>query len=255
MSDSSNCDGKNDYSSNAQFDRWSHKLRLITGLGLKSDDEKREWLNSRCNAWRDQLFESSPMVRYLLQHLSVLPIPTLEKTIPSENQPMTSQSDNAGPSTWLPIPIECGICSPVRSAGLFSPFPPSTGGQVKLCSDGLASKSHMEDVLSHELIHAWDHRRFKLDWGNLQHVACTEIRANALSGDCRWLREIDRHNFKFAKQRQFCARRRAILSVADHVKPSSEGGDSLDPMKVAEEVVDQVWASCWNDTRPFDEIY
>jgi inner membrane protease ATP23 len=65
---------------------------------------------------------------------------------------------------------------------LFSPneVNPSslTGGQVKLCADSLASKSHLEDVLSHELIHAYDHRRFQVDWTNLRHIACTEVRGS-----------------------------------------------------------------------------
>jgi inner membrane protease ATP23 len=73
----------------------------------------------------------------------------------------------------------------MRSAGLFSPNEPDpsspTGGQVKLCADSLASKAHLEDVLSHELIHAYDHRRFDIDWTNLRHIACTEVRFVSLA--------------------------------------------------------------------------
>ena len=33
----------------------------------------------------------------------------------------------------------------------------------------------MNDTLTHELIHAYDHCRAHLDWNNLQHLACTEV--------------------------------------------------------------------------------
>ncbi|OAV97032.1 hypothetical protein PTTG_06422 [Puccinia triticina 1-1 BBBD Race 1] len=239
------------------FDRWNRKLRMTTGLGLQSSEERQGWLLSRCRGWKDDLVETSPVVRYLLQHISTLPVP--------DSQP--SSGETSQPSASISLPINCGICSPVRSAGLFSPneLNPSTptGGQIKLCAESLASKGHLEDVLSHELIHAYDHGRFAIDWTNLRHIACTEIRANALSGDCKWTREVDRHNFNFARQRQICARRRAILSVAQHISagsPQPGNGDETSSSaalasKQAEEVVDQVWSSCWNDTRPFDEIY
>lgn len=239
------------------FDLWNRKLRMTTGLALQSDEERREWLLRRCRGWRDDLVETSPVVRYLLQHISALPVPDSK----------SSSGEATDCPRTIPISMDCGICSPVRSAGLFSPTdidPTSpSGGQIKLCADSLASKGHMEDVLSHELIHAYDHRRFHVDWKDLRHIACTEIRANALSGDCKWTREIDRHIFNFARQRQVCARRRAILSVAEHISASSEKPVSAEEAKSlkamaserAEKVVDQVWKSCWNDTRPFDEIY
>jgi len=239
------------------FDRWNRKLRMTTGLGLKSTEERQEWLLSRCRGWKDDLIETSPVVRYLLQHISTLPAPNSQPSSRETSQPPAS----------IPLPINCGICSPMRSAGLFSPNEPDpsspTGGQVRLCADSLASKGHLEDVLSHELIHAYDHRRFQIDWTNLRHIACTEIRANALSGDCKWTREVDRHNFNFARQRQICARRRAILSVAQHISAASKQPASAEEAssakalasEQAEKVVDQVWSSCWTDTRPFDEIY
>ena len=34
----------------------------------------------------------------------------------------------------------------------------------------------MDDVLTHELIHAFDHCRAHVDWGNLDHLACSEVK-------------------------------------------------------------------------------
>ena len=34
----------------------------------------------------------------------------------------------------------------------------------------------MNDTLTHELIHAYDYCRAHLDWNNLKHLACTEVK-------------------------------------------------------------------------------
>ena len=48
--------------------------------------------------------------------------------------------------------------------------------QVVLCENNIYSQGHMNDTLTHELVHAYDHCRAHMDWNNLQHVACTEVR-------------------------------------------------------------------------------
>lgn len=107
--------------------------------------------------------------------------------------------------------------------------------------------SSAEGVL--EMIHAYDHLRFKMQWqNNLRHAACTEIRASSLSGECRWTEEFfQRFNFKLMQQHQECVRRRAALSVM--ARP-----DCKDDIHAAK-MVNEVWDSCYPDTRPFDEIY
>lgn len=74
----------------------------------------------------------------------------------------------------------------------------------------------------------------------------SQIRAENLSGDCRFGREFTRRNWHFTKQHQACVRRRAILSVA--ANPNCKSKDE------AERVVNEVFESCWPDTRPFDEV-
>ena len=115
-----------------------------------------------------------------------------------------------------------------------------------VCANRLLGKTHMEDTLAHEMIHWWDHCRFNVDWSNLNHHACSEIRAASLSGDCRWSRELRRHNFGIVKQHQKCVRRRAILSV--------ESNPACPDHEAAVRAVDEVWDACFNDTRPFDEV-
>ncbi|KAH0825977.1 peptidase M76 family-domain-containing protein [Lanmaoa asiatica] len=190
----------------------------------------------------------------------------------------------------------CAPCDLTRSGG----FHPA--GAIVLCQNHPGSKRHLEDTLTHELIHMYDHCKFNVDWHNLRHHACSEvspwnrffflssfllltdcalqkIRANSLSGDCRYMRELGRGHVSFTKQHQVvppmlaisvltppflsfdpcpprplhfwmgtqaCVRRRAILSVRANPKCPDEA--------TAARAVNEVWESCFTDTRPFDEV-
>jgi inner membrane protease ATP23 len=69
-----------------------------------------------------------------------------------------------------------------------------------------------------------------------------------LSGECRWSREsFTRGNWSLTQQFQNCVRRRATQSVMARPRCKDE--------EQAAKVVNQVWDSCFSDTRPFDEIY
>src|ERR1700676_3808527 len=75
-----------------------------------------------------------------------------------------------------------------------------------------------------------------------------QIRASSLSGECRWTREFfTRNNWTVTQQHQTCVRNRAVRSVMN--RPSCK--DEVQAVKV----VNEVWDSCFADTRPFDEIY
>ncbi|GAA5960684.1 hypothetical protein JCM3765_007288, partial [Sporobolomyces pararoseus] len=211
------------------------------GMQEKSEKElKREAADcKRCERWRDELTRESPIIRFMLQHISLLP--------PSANSPSDSSdstSSPVSPTPHLPLPIVCKPCPPTMAGGYSSEL------GVLLCQNRFMGKPHMQDALAHELIHAYDDRRFKPRGGkswaeDLRAHACTEIRAENLSGDCKWGREFSRQNFSFTKQHQACVRRRAILSVT--ANPNCKSREQ------AEQVVDEVWESCWPDTRPFDE--
>lgn len=66
--------------------------------------------------------------------------------------------------------ILCAPCEGAQSGG-FSPDP----GAVVLCSGHFFSKKHMEYTMVHELVHMYDHCKFKVDWSNLRHHACSEV--------------------------------------------------------------------------------
>lgn len=112
-------------------------------------------------------------------------------------------------------------------------FSPEYG--IVLC-DVVKTKEQAIQVLRHELIHAIDYCRAKLDFKNPLHLACSEIRASNLSGDCDWKTEIKRGHFPSARQHLNCVRRRALLSSK------------------SKEHIDQVWDICIQDLWPYDKI-
>jgi len=46
---------------------------------------------------------------------------------------------------------------------------------IMLCANKFRNRGHLEDTLAHEMVHAWDHLKFKVEDGNLKHQACLEV--------------------------------------------------------------------------------
>jgi len=140
-----------------------------------------------------------------------------------------------------------------QSKPVLGGFVPGRG--ISICYDQITTRTEMENMLAHELIHAYDDcARKKMDWFNVEHHACSEVRAANLSGDCHWVNELFRGNLKVQGQHKICARRRAELSVA--MSPQCEkvkaGGGSAEVC--ARNAVEKVLERCFKDTKPFDDI-
>lgn len=114
--------------------------------------EKRDC--ERCEEWRDYNLKYSPIVIFM------------QKNIRDLNGKL--DADN----------IRCRRCPAritedgkmVRQGGGFSPE-----HGIQLCANELRDKKHVEDTIAHEMVHAWDHLRWKVDWGDLRHAACSEV--------------------------------------------------------------------------------
>ncbi|RFU26680.1 hypothetical protein B7463_g9654, partial [Scytalidium lignicola] len=225
--------------SNTGYDptaKWRNYFNILTGQ--MTDEGKEQFREdayirneardcARCEEWRDYLFKYSPIIRFLNQNITDLNGELNEKNVRCRRCP--TRIDENGRR--------------VRQGGGFSP-----DHGIQICANEMRSQGHLEDTLAHEMVHAWDHLRFKVDWADLRHAACTEIRASSLSGECRWTREFfTRNNWTVTQQQQNCVRARAVRSVMN--RPSCK--DDVQAVKV----VNEVWDSCYNDTRPFDEIY
>ncbi|KAL1839740.1 hypothetical protein VTJ49DRAFT_1206 [Mycothermus thermophilus] len=218
---------------------WINYFKILTGQitpeGIEHYREDRYKVHeardcARCERDRDYLFKYSPVIRFLRDKVQALNGELDETNVVCRRCPARVAEDGRV----------------FRQGGGFSP-----DHGILICANEMRDRSHLEDTLAHEMVHAWDHLRWKVDWsgtGNLRHAACTEIRASMLSGECRWTREtMIRGNWTLTQQFQNCVRSRAIQSVM--ARPACRDREH------ATKVVNEVWDSCFADTRPFDEVY
>jgi len=101
--------------------------------------------------------------------------------------------------------------------------------------------------LTHELVHAFDDCRVHMRQDSPAHMACTEIRAANLSGDCDYSDELRRAgpSLRIAGVQRECVRRRTRQSLAMHPAAAALDAAALD------RVIDSVFEPCYRDTAPF----
>ena len=115
----------------------------------------------RCEGYRDHLFKHSPVVRFMSDKIK-----DLNGNLDAEN-------------------VRCRRCvtkitedgKVARQGGGFSP-----NHGILICANEVRNRGHLEDTLTHEMVHAWDYLRFKVDFvgeKDLKHAACTEVREAA----------------------------------------------------------------------------
>ncbi|KAH0494250.1 hypothetical protein TgHK011_000877 [Trichoderma gracile] len=222
-----------------QMKWWMNYFRILSGqMTPEGQFHYREWRYKvheqrdckRCEDYRDWLFTYSPVVRFLSGKIQDLNGKLDASNVLCRRCPARLEDDG----------------QVHRQSGGFSP-----NHGILICANEIRDRKHLEDTLAHEMVHAWDHLRWKVDWTgdkDLKHAACTEIRASMLSGECRWSREaFTRGHWSLTQQFQNCVRSRAIRSVM--ARPRCK--DDVQATKV----VNEVWDSCFSDTRPFDEVY
>jgi inner membrane protease ATP23 len=131
--------------------------------------------------------------------------------------------------------FKCKPC-PIKVGGFYD----ETLGIV-MCENQQQLKTTLEDTLVHELVHAFDSCRADIDPDDCLQIACTEIRAANLSGECGWSRELMRGQYKFQKHLPECVKRRGIATLQMNTKCA----------KRAPEYIEAAWRSCYRDTAPF----
>lgn len=152
---------------------WLNYFRILSGTvtreGIEHFREDRFAVNesrdcARCEEYRDYLLSWSPTVRFLREKIEALGGRLDATNIVCRRCPGKVATDG----------------SVARQAGGFSP---SHG--ILLCANAVRSRGHLEDTLAHEMVHAWDHLRWKVDWRggrDLRHSACTEVSLPCLGG-------------------------------------------------------------------------
>jgi inner membrane protease ATP23 len=173
----------------AAFDRWRRKAAWVAGYGLSPEDEAkraeterlerldREW--SKCQKWKTDLMKNSPSVsffprtkfKFKFKFSSRRAGPAVVFMIQQLALVTgSSSSGGSGGGVLTPAHVVCAPCHQKLAGG----FSPQHG--ILRCQDGFMNKRHMEDTLVHELVHMYDHAKFRVDWHNIRHHACSEVR-------------------------------------------------------------------------------
>lgn len=97
-----------------------------------------------------------------------------------KNSPLVKLMMGAMKSSGCPVDIRrhisCEVCDPTVTGG----YDPVLN-QIVVCQNMARRKGFVQGVLTHEMIHMFDYCNNELDFRNIDHLACTEIRAANLA--------------------------------------------------------------------------
>ncbi|XP_049288762.1 mitochondrial inner membrane protease ATP23 homolog [Anopheles funestus] len=134
--------------------------------------------------------------------------------------------------------IACEVCDASVSGG----YDPVLN-QVVVCQNIARNEGIVQGVLTHEMIHMFDYCNNNLDFKNIDHLACTEIRAANLT-HCSFLSACtqgDASPLKIKQAHADCVKTKALKSVLAVRKVSAAE---------AIEAVERVFPKCYNDLEP-----
>lgn len=140
------------------FYTWTSFFSILAGQATPEERNKyfatldlhREEADcARCTSQLSYLFSYSPIIRFMRENIN-----KLGQDINMEN-------------------VRCKRCTTNQAGGFDSEY------GIMICANQMKNKGHLEDTLAHEMVHAWDHLRFKVDRRNLRHAACTEVSASS----------------------------------------------------------------------------
>jgi inner membrane protease ATP23 len=189
-----------------------------------------------CNKWVESGLTGNKAIQFLIQHLQTLGCTPPDRFI------QCLQCDKPGAGFFGMVFNEdarAEKCNPdlQKLVGTSPKILP----EVYICQQYMENELMTHKTMVHELIHAIDQCRTKMDpVNNCIHIACTEIRAENLSGECSFFKELARMK-SFAGHGKECVKRRAILSVRGNPKCAAR----------AEEYVDAAMFRCFQDVYPF----
>ncbi|CAB0036090.1 unnamed protein product [Trichogramma brassicae] len=134
--------------------------------------------------------------------------------------------------------ISCETCDNKIAGGFDPEF-----NQVVICQNVARRRKTVQGTLIHELIHMFDYCVNDLDFKNIRHLACTEIRAANLA-HCSimsaWVSGTAKP-WHFKGKHADCVKQKALTSVMSVKKISKE-----EAMKV----IDEVFPQCYADLEP-----
>eukprot|EP00602_Paraphysomonas_sp_CaronLab_P002203 CAMPEP_0185029548 /NCGR_PEP_ID=MMETSP1103-20130426/15916_1 /TAXON_ID=36769 /ORGANISM="Paraphysomonas bandaiensis, Strain Caron Lab Isolate" /LENGTH=174 /DNA_ID=CAMNT_0027564341 /DNA_START=136 /DNA_END=657 /DNA_ORIENTATION=- len=148
------------------------------------------------------------------------------------------------------IPKDFFVCAPAPDKNASGGFVMPTDSdsetykpKIVMYENNIIEKESFEKTLAHELVHAYDQCRAKLEWKNCMHHACTEIRASNMSGECNWWHELLRGHVSMSEGKIECVKRRSKKSVS--LNPYCKG--------ISDWAVDTAFSKCYDDISPLNE--
>lgn len=143
--------------------------------------------------------------------------------------------------------VQCVPCDIPVSAAVIHDQDDNIG--LVLCQDKKLKQDDINIVIAHELVHVYDLARAEIDPKSCEQLACMEIRASLLSGECSRDEEMRRGVISFLPQMAHlpvCVKRRALNSC--RINPHCNGPEQ------SKEAIERVFARCFQDTAPFYTI-
>lgn len=123
----------------------SRDVELEKNYFTELDATKAESICNRCESNKNYLLQYSPIIRFLTNEVDKLGGDLNEKN------------------------ILCRMCTNEQSGGF------SLDYGILLCANKFRNRGHQEDTMAHEMVHAWDHLKWKVEANNLKHQACLEV--------------------------------------------------------------------------------
>jgi hypothetical protein len=245
----------------------SWNCKKIRAMSTEAEKQKAK---ETCNGYVDKALKGNPAIQFLLKNLVDMGCDPPEGFIrcsDCEGKPvsggfgMLQEEDNDDTTTVLSKTTTAARpttnvakrpdCTRSREE-LLEQFQREKDGKIKLslkpeiylCQEHVTGPKHANTILAHELIHAIDMCRAKMDpLHNCMQLACTEIRAENLSGECDASWEFLRGKLNSIwGHGQQCVRRRAIDSVKANPNCTAK----------ADVYVGEAMERCYKDTFPFE---
>ena len=241
----------------------SQSIQKMDTTSQASAEEKAEFKKT-CDGYIEQGLQKNPTIQFLIKNLIDMGCPPpagFMRCLDCEGKPVSGgfgmlQEDSVDSSSSRKGDRSNNFrdkpdCTRPRQ-DILDQFQREKEGKSKLslkpeiyiCQEHVAGPKHANTILAHELIHAIDMCRTKMDpLHNCMHLACTEIRAENLSGECNMSWEFMRGKLNsYLGHGQECVRRRAIDSVRANPNCTQN----------AAAYVDAAMERCYKDTFPFE---
>ncbi|RZC40637.1 Peptidase M76 domain containing protein, partial [Asbolus verrucosus] len=192
------------------------KKKVTTGISALFEGKGRENIDKiKCERNVYKCIKQSPIVKLMMGALK-----------------------SSGCSMDIRRHISCEECAPTVSGG-FDPIL----NQVVVCQNAVTDIGTVQSVLMHEMIHMFDYCRHNLNFKDLDHLACTEIRAANLA-HCSFLAawtQGDVSIFNIKGAHQICVKNKALSSILA----------ARDVTKLeAVDAIERVFSKCYADLEP-----